>query len=82
MNTTHDCIYEVVDYHKRPVIYQSMKELLAHHERTGWNKSMVVRPELYGQPRIKGYVGGMYGGVRNGQTIIRYECVKEYSTYD
>ena len=78
----YDCIYELVHHNRPTKVYQSEKELLQHHEMTGRCTSQAVRPELYGQPRLSGWVGGMYGGTRNGKTVIRYESREEYLSYD
>lgn len=35
--------------------------------------------DLIGQPKLKGYLGPMYNGVENGNTVIRYETQEIYN---
>lgn len=37
-----------------------------------------LRAELVGQPKFKGLVGPCWGGVKDGQPVIRYEDARTY----
>ncbi|MCX8571075.1 hypothetical protein [Aminobacter sp. MET-1] len=55
--------------------------LVAKHGRsiTGYNKNDRVRPELRDQPKISGMNGPMWGGLQNGEIVLRYEDPEAYS---
>ena len=37
------------------------------------------KEELIGQPILKGYLGPMYNGMKDGKTVIRYETQEVYN---
>jgi hypothetical protein len=43
------------------------------YEMTGQETRKGLRPELQGHPRFGGVLGPMWGGVRDGVPVIRYE---------
>ena len=46
---------------------------VAGFEVTGYNHNSHNRIELQGHPIIKGFAGPMWGGMKDGQPVIRYE---------
>lgn len=45
---------------------------------TGMETRRGLRPELQGQPKFGGVLGPMWGGVENGEPVVRYECQSAY----
>lgn len=44
----------------------------------GFENSKRLRAELQGQPKFTGLAGPMWGGMKDGQPVVRYETWKAY----
>lgn len=44
----------------------------------GFVKSKVLRAELQNQPKFEGLCGPMWGGMQDGQPVVRYETLEAY----
>lgn len=51
-------------------------ELKAEYQFSGYELRACVRDELYGKPKLTGFNGPMWNGIRNGVPVIRYEHPK------
>ncbi|MBH8599086.1 MULTISPECIES: hypothetical protein [unclassified Thermoactinomyces] len=71
-------LYEVVSEF-RVETFESTDELTAKYERSGYWESRVTREELHHQPTLWGFNGPMYGGIRDGKIVIRYESSSVYA---
>lgn len=47
-------------------------------EFDGFVKSKVLRAELQNQPKFTGLCGPMWGGMQDGQPVVRYETPEAY----
>lgn len=72
-----DYIFQVV-YSDTVKYYMSVDELTLYHEMTGNNDRKSLRIELQGQPLLKGLMGAMWGGYKEGKAVIRYESKEMY----
>jgi len=77
-------IYQVVSPKEEGSFFVASKEftfdeLKANFTIDGVNENLRNRPELIGQPKIAHFLGPMYGGEKNGQTVIRYESQTAYN---
>ncbi|WP_150274163.1 hypothetical protein [Paenibacillus tepidiphilus] len=52
-------------------------DIKREYEVDRYEERNCVRPELHGQPKIKGFNGPMWGGRNEGKAIIRYESYKK-----
>ena len=48
---------------------------------TGYTGFVGLMPELRGAPVFDGFAGPMYGGEKDGHTIIRYESYAAYERF-
>ena len=53
--------------------YNDVPEMMKDYKLKGWNENPKHRAELQDQPLFFGLYGCMYGGTKEGKTIIRYE---------
>ncbi|MCO5066880.1 MAG: hypothetical protein M9924_21160 [Rhizobiaceae bacterium] len=60
---------------------EDIHSLAARHSRdiVGPCTNHRLRPELRGQPIVTDMIGPMWGGIRDGQPVIRYEDSEAYS---
>lgn len=70
-------IYKVVG--RKVEIFESIDELLSNYEQVGSTEGSHLRKELQGQPRLRGLLGAMYDGLKDGKTVIRYETQEVYN---
>jgi hypothetical protein len=73
-------IYEVVT--NESITHYDEVEVTDVYEVTGFHTRKGTRQELYGEYKLAGLNGPMYGGVKDGKTVIRYETPAHYATYD
>lgn len=71
-------IYQTVS-HVDGTKYFEKEEFLNHFSQTGVSTNPALRIELQGEPVVSGFLGPMYGGVKEGKTVIRYETQKMYN---
>jgi len=51
-------------------------------EFTGFTQSKALRAELQNQPVFKGLAGPMWGGMEDGQPVVRYEAWAVFDAFD
>lgn len=58
---------------------ESKEELIKKFPEKGIHNRNGSREELQGQPKLKGLLGPMWGGRREGESVIRYETQQVYN---
>lgn len=71
-NINNEFMYLLVNQGEVSILF-SEDEIKRKYEVIKYEERNCVRSELFGQPKIKGYNGPMWGGRNEGKPIIRYE---------
>lgn len=61
--------------------FETLDDLLDNYMINEWNSNPRHREELQDQPKLDGLIGPMFGGYKDGKTVIRYETVEAYRMY-
>ncbi|CAB4203434.1 hypothetical protein UFOVP1382_50 [uncultured Caudovirales phage] len=59
--------------------FASREALLKKYTSIGTVTSGSLRPQLQGQPKLKGLLGPMWNGEKNGVAYVRYETQEHYN---
>lgn len=75
--------YQVVVIAEGQLFPYAPKDIFAFAEVCGYEfegieERACLRPELKGQPKFKQLAGPMWGGMKEGEPVIRYESWEAY----
>lgn len=76
-----DKIYELVSMKEDKSLtteYLQKSQLVEKNLIQGINENEKSKEELRGEPKLKGFLGPMYGGEKDGKVVIRYETSQAY----
>ncbi len=76
-------IYQVVKLKEGTIFIETeeytLNQFKNNFEITGFNENHRTRDELQFQPKIAHHLGPMWGGEKDGKSVIRYESYEAYN---